>query len=44
LGVVPLQDPLREGVPEAVKRCQDAGIRVMMVTGDHRETAAHIAH
>eukprot|EP00455_Lapot_gusevi_P037054 TRINITY_DN4130_c0_g1_i9.p1 TRINITY_DN4130_c0_g1~~TRINITY_DN4130_c0_g1_i9.p1 ORF type:complete len:506 (+),score=209.48 TRINITY_DN4130_c0_g1_i9:176-1519(+) len=38
-----IQDPLREGVPEAVRRCQNAGIVVRMVTGDHPETARTIA-
>ncbi|RYY37378.1 HAD family hydrolase, partial [archaeon] len=43
LGMFGLQDPLRDGVEEALKKCMAAGIRVMMVTGDHRDTAAHIA-
>ena len=43
LALFGLADPLREGVANAVARCQSAGIRVMMVTGDHRDTAAHIA-
>ncbi len=38
-----LQDPLREGVPEAVALCRQAGIRVLMVTGDHPATALAIA-
>jgi len=43
LGVFGIADPLREGVTTALSRCISAGIRVMMVTGDHRDTAAHIA-
>ena len=37
------EDPLRDGVAVAVKRAQAAGIRVIMVTGDHPATAAAIA-
>lgn len=43
LGLIGLLDPPREGVAEAVAQCRDAGIRVVMVTGDHPETARHIA-
>ena len=43
LGFVAFEDPLRPGVSEAVRECIRAGIRVIMVTGDHRETAAAIA-
>ncbi|KAJ3161363.1 hypothetical protein HDU86_007145 [Geranomyces michiganensis] len=38
-----IQDPVREEVPGAVKACQDAGIRVRMVTGDNLVTAKAIA-
>ncbi|KAI4195478.1 MAG: hypothetical protein LQ350_007189 [Teloschistes chrysophthalmus] len=43
LGVVGIQDPLRDGVALAVKRCQDAGVVVRMVTGDNITTASAIA-
>ena len=42
-GLVGIHDPLREGVPAAVKQCQNAGIKVRMVTGDNVKTAAAIA-
>lgn len=42
-GLIAFEDRLREGVPEAVDACQKAGIRVVMVTGDHPATAAAIA-
>lgn len=38
-----LIDPLRPGAREAVERCHAAGVRVIMVTGDHPATAAAIA-
>ncbi len=42
LGMVGLIDPPREGVADAVKECQQAGISVKMITGDHAATAAAI--
>ena len=42
-GLIGLIDPLRPGVSAAVRRCDDAGIRVIMVTGDHPVTALAIA-
>jgi Ca2+-transporting ATPase len=43
LGIMAIQDPLRDGVSRAVKQCQDAGITVRMVTGDNITTATAIA-
>ncbi len=43
LGFVGISDPLRPTVREAVRRCQDAGARVIMITGDHPATARVIA-
>ena len=43
LGIAGIEDPLREGVQEAVSICQGAGITVRMITGDNKETAIAIA-
>ncbi|KAK8130961.1 Calcium-transporting ATPase 2 [Apiospora sp. TS-2023a] len=43
LGMVGIQDPLREGVADAVLSCQKAGVMVRMVTGDNKLTAQAIA-
>ncbi|KAK7976453.1 hypothetical protein PG989_014916 [Apiospora arundinis] len=43
LGMVGIQDPLREGVADAVRSCQKAGVMVRMVTGDNKLTAQAIA-
>jgi magnesium-transporting ATPase (P-type) len=43
LGVIGLLDPPRKEAIEAVKECHGGGIRVTMITGDHKITAAAIA-
>lgn len=43
LGLVGLKDPPRDDVPAAIKRCHQAGIRVVMMTGDQAPTARSIA-
>ena len=43
LGYVALADPIRPSVPAAVAQCRRAGIRVVMITGDHPVTALKIA-
>jgi magnesium-transporting ATPase (P-type) len=43
LGFVGIADPLRPGVADTVQRCAQAGVRVVMVTGDHPATATAIA-
>lgn len=42
LGIVAISDPIRPDVPDAVRRCFDAGIQVKMVTGDTPGTAKEI--
>jgi Ca2+-transporting ATPase len=42
-GLIGLADPLRSGVVDAVAECRSAGIRVVMITGDHAATARSIA-
>lgn len=42
-GLVGLSDPLRLSVPAAIAECHAAGIRVVMITGDHAATASAIA-
>lgn len=44
LGLAALADPLRPDIPDAVALCRAAGLRVLMITGDHPETARAIAH
>ena len=42
-GLAGLEDPPRPEVPEATRKCREAGIKVIMVTGDHPHTAVAIA-
>jgi len=42
LGLIGLEDPARADVPQAIRDCHQAGIRVVMVTGDHAVTARSI--
>ena len=42
LGLVGMLDPVRPQVPGAVRACRSAGIRTVMITGDHPDTAAAI--
>lgn len=43
LGLIGLEDPPRPEVPEALKKCHEAGIRIIMITGDGSRTAVAIA-
>jgi Ca2+-transporting ATPase len=42
-GVLAFEDPARPGVSDAIQACREAGIRVLMITGDHPATATAIA-
>ena len=42
VGLIGLSDPIRRNVPDAVKECYNAGIRVIMITGDYPVTATNI--
>ena len=42
VGLIGLSDPIRRNVPDAVKECYNAGIRVIMITGDYPVTAVNI--
>jgi Ca2+-transporting ATPase len=43
VGLIGLADPIRETVPAAIEECYNAGIRVVMITGDYPATACNIA-
>ncbi len=43
-GFLGIEDPVRPEVPEAVLKCHRAGIEVLMITGDHPDTALAVAH
>jgi len=43
VGLISFTDPIRQGVPEAVRSCGEAGVRVVMITGDHAGTAQRVA-
>ncbi len=43
VGLVGMLDPARQGVGSAIRSCRDAGVRVIMITGDHALTGAAIA-
>jgi Ca2+-transporting ATPase len=42
-GLIGMEDPLREEAKAAVKRCKEAGIKVVMITGDYKITAESVA-
>src|SRR6266542_343939 len=43
LGIVGMKDPPRSGVKEAIRICNEAGVRIVMITGDHPITAIAIS-
>lgn len=43
VGLIGFEDPIRPTVPQAIQECYDAGIRVIMITGDYHGTAQNIA-
>ncbi|XXF81422.1 cation-transporting P-type ATPase [Myxococcaceae bacterium GXIMD 01537] len=43
LGLLAFEDPVRPGVPEAIRECREAGLRTVMVTGDHPAAAQAVA-
>ena len=43
VGLISLLDPPKSSVPFAIKQCQSAGIKVIMITGDQGRTAAAVA-
>ncbi len=43
LGLVGIQDSIRPEVPDMVKKARDAGLSIIMATGDHKDTALYVA-
>ena len=43
LGLVVCEDPIRDGVADAIRSCREAGLHAIMVTGDHPATATAVA-
>ena len=43
IGFLGFEDPIRQEVPQSIKECYDAGIKVIMITGDYPSTAKSIA-
>ncbi|CAN0393358.1 unnamed protein product, partial [Discosporangium mesarthrocarpum] len=43
MGIVGIKDPARPEVADAMVKCQEAGVRVIVITGDSRDTAIAIA-
>jgi len=43
IGLLAFEDPVRQGVSEAIQNCQQGGIHIVMVTGDHPATAGAVA-
>ncbi|MFZ2781028.1 MAG: cation-transporting P-type ATPase [Rectinemataceae bacterium] len=43
VGIISFDDPIREGVKDAIAECSGAGVRVIMITGDHADTARRVA-
>lgn len=42
-GIIGIMDPPKENAKEAIEKCKSAGIKVRMITGDHKDTASAIA-
>jgi Ca2+-transporting ATPase len=43
LGLIAMMDPPREEVKSAIKQCEESGIKAVMITGDHKNTAVAVA-